>query len=249
MTEQLDAPKGQSLGSIMMNVFSSPGEAFEGLRESESRATLWLVPLLLLILLASVSSYVMFTNDTLKGQILESRDRAIQKQVEQGKMTQEQADQAKAQMENMGGIFVAIGIIGSVIFLSIMMFGAALALWLVGKLGLKSNAGYGKYLEMYGISSWIGILGGVITFLMIVGMNSMYASPSAALAVLSSFDPMNTTHKILSAINIFSIWQAVVLGIGIGKLSDKSATTGIGIALALWVIWAVVQVFLLSFGR
>lgn len=249
MTEQLDAPKGQGLGSIIMNVFSSPGEAFLGLRESESRATLWLIPLILLIVLASVSSTIMFTNETLKGQILESRDRAVQKQVDEGKMTQEQADQAKSQMENMGGMFIAIGIVGSIVVLSVMMFGAGLALWLVDKLALKSTAGYGKHLELYGISSWIGLFGGVVTLLMIVGLNTLYASPSAALAVYSSFDPMNTTHKILAAINIFSIWQAIVLGIGISKLSDKPSSTGIGVVMGLWVIWVLIEVFLLNFAR
>ncbi len=249
MTEQLDAPKGQGLGSIIMNVFSSPGEAFLGLRESESRATLWLIPLILLIVLASVSSTIMFTNETLKGQILESRDRAVQKQVDEGKMTQEQADQAKSQMENMGSMFIAIGIVGSVVVLSVMMFGAGLALWLVDKLALKSTAGYGKHLELYGISSWIGLFGGIVTLLMIVGLNTLYASPSAALAVYSSFDPMNTTHKILAAINIFSIWQAIVLGIGISKLSDKPSSTGIGVVTGLWVVWVLIQVFLLNFAR
>lgn len=249
MSEQIPAPKSQGFGSTVMNVFSSPGEAFEGLRESESKASFWLLPLIILIVLASATTAIMFSNDTLKSQILESRDQAIQKQVDSGKMTQEQADQAKSQMENMGGMFIAIGIIGSILFLSVMFFGASLALWLVSKLIFKSTAGYSKYLEMYGISNWIGILGGVVTVLMIVGLNSMYASPSAALAVYATFDPMNTTHKILATINIFSIWQAIVVGIGVGKLGNKSASAGIGVALGLWIVWAVVQIFLLGFGR
>jgi hypothetical protein len=249
MTEQIPAPKAQGLGSIMMNAFSSPNDAFEGLRESESKASYWLVPLILLIVLASVSTVIMFSNDTLKGQILESRELAMQKQVDSGKMTQEQADRAKSQMDNMGGMFIAFGVIGSVIFLSIMFFGAALALWLVDKFALKSTAGYGKHLEMYGISSWVGILGGIVTLLMIVGLNSMYASPSAALAVYATFDPLNTTHKILAAINIFSIWQAIVVGFGISKFGNKSAATGIGIALGLWILWVVAEVFLLGLGR
>jgi hypothetical protein len=249
MSEQIPAPKAQGLGSTVMNVFSSPGDAFEGLRESESKASFWFLPLIILIVLASATTAIIFSNDTLKGQILESRNEAIQKQVDSGKMTPEQADRAKSQMENMGGMFVAIGIIGSVIFLSIVFFGASLVLWLVSKLALKSTAGYGKYLEMYGISSWIGILGGVVTALMIVGLNSMYASPSAALAVYSTFDPMNTTHKILATINIFSIWQAIVVGIGVGKLGSKSASVGIGVALGLWVVWAAIQIFFLGFAQ
>ncbi len=246
MTEQLDAPKGQPLGSILMNVFSSPGEAFQGLRESESRATLWLIPLILMIVLASVSTYIVLSNESLKSQVLESRDRAIQQRVESGKMTQEQADQQKAAMENMGGMFVAIGIVTNVILITLATFGAALILWLTGKIALKSAAGYGKHLEVYGISCWIGLLGGIVTLLMIVGMNSLYASPGAGLAVYASYNPLSTTHKILTALNVFSAWQAVVIGIGIGKLADKSSSFGIGTAMVLWVLWIAVQVLLQS---
>lgn len=249
MTEQMISPKAQGLGSVIMNVFSSPGDAFSGLRESESKASYWLIPLILLIVLASVSSYLIFTNETLKTQALEAQTQAIQKQVDQGKMTQEQADQAKSRMENMGGMLIAIGIVGSAIFLSVMVFGAGLVLWLAGKFALKSTAGYSKHLELYGISSWIGILGGVVSLLMIVGLNSMYATPSAALAVYASFDPLNTTHKLLSALNIFSIWQVIVVGMGLSKLSDKPSTTGIGIAFVLWVVWVAVSNLLLGIVR
>jgi hypothetical protein len=246
MTEQLDAPKGQGLGNILMNVFSSPGDAFVGLRESESRATLWLIPLILILALASVSTYVVFSNETLKGQVIESRDRAVQKQVDAGKMTQEQADRQKEAMQNMGGMFVAIGIVTNVIFITVALFAAALFLWLSSKIVLKSSAGYGKHLEVYGISSWIGLLGGIVTLLLIVGLNSLYASPGAGLLVYASFDPLSTTHKILAAINVFSVWQAVVIGIGLSKLADKPFTLGIGVALTLWVLWVIVQILLQS---
>ena len=249
MSEQIPLPKAQGFGSVLMNVFSSPADAFADLGTSESKPTNWLFPLIALIILASVSSYTIFSNESLKSQALEMQTRAIDKRVSEGKMTQEQADQARSGMEKMGGMFVAIGIVTSVIFLCIMMFGAPLFLWLADKTMLKSSVGYTKHLEMYGISSWIGILGGIVTLLMIVGLNTMYASPSAALAVYASYDPMNTTDKILGAINIFSIWQAVVVGIGLGKFANKSAATGIGAALVLWVIWTIIQIFLLGLAQ
>jgi hypothetical protein len=249
MSEQIPAPPAQSLGNIIMNVFSSPGEAFSGLAQSESKPSLWLVTLILSIVIASLFTFVMFTNESLKAQFMETQNQAIQKQVDAGKMTAEQADQSRRAMESMGGMFIVIGIIGSVVVLAIAFFGAALVLWLVGKLALHSPAGYGKYLEMYGISTWIGILGGIVTLLMVVGLNTMHATPSAALAVYGSFDPLNTTHKLLAALNVFSVWQATVIGIGMSKFANKSLGVGVGIALGLWIVWVLIQVFLLNFGR
>jgi hypothetical protein len=74
----------------------------------------------------------------------------------------------------------------------------------------------------------------------------MYASPSAALAVLSSYSPKNSMHRLLSSLNIFSIWQMVFVGIGLAKFSGKSLGTGIGVAFALWVVWVLVSVFALA---
>jgi hypothetical protein len=232
-----------------MNVFSSPTEAFADLAPSEPKPSLWLITFILSIVLASSFSIIMFSNETLKAQFMETQNQAIQKQVDSGKMTADQADQARSRMENMGGMFIAFGIIGSVVVISLAFFGAALALWLVGKFALKSTSGYTKYLEMYGISTWIGILGGIVTLLMVVGFNTMHATPSAALAIYTSFDPLNTTHKLLAALNVFSVWQAIVIGIGLGKLSGKSSMIGIGIAVGLWIVWVLIQVFLLNFGR
>ncbi len=249
MSEELPLPKAQGFGSVLMNVFSSPADAFADLGGSESKPTNWLFPLIALILLASVSTYIIFSNEGLKTQALEVQTRAIDKRVSEGKMTQEQADQARSGMEKMGGMFVAIGIVTSVIFLSIMMFGAPLFLWLTNKTLLKSTVGYAKHLEMYGISSWIGILGGIVTLFMIVGLNTMYATPSAALAIYTSYDPMSTSDKILSALNIFALWQVVVVGIGLSKLANKSAATSITAAFGLWIVWTIVQIFLLGLAQ
>jgi hypothetical protein len=249
MTEQIPAPPGQSLGNVILNVFSSPGDAFSDLAQNESKPSLWLVTLILSIVIASLFTFVMFSNESLRTQFLETQNHAIQKQVDSGKLTAEQGDQARSRMENMGGMFIVIGIIGSVVVIAIAFFGATLVLWLVGKLALKSPTGYGKYLELYGISTWIGILGGIVTLLMVLGLNTMYATPSAALAIYGSFDPLNTTHKLLAALNIFSVWQAAVIGIGISKFSNKSSGVGIGVTLGLWIVWVLVQVFLLNFGR
>jgi hypothetical protein len=128
----------------------------------------------------------------------------------------------------------------------ITLFVGALFLWLIGKLALKAQAGYGKYLELWGASMWIGMLGGIVTLLLLMAFNSMYASPSAALAVLSNYSPKNSLHRFLSSLNVFSVWQMIVVGIGLSKFSGKSLGVGIGVAFALWVAWVLISVFALA---
>jgi hypothetical protein len=167
--------------------------------------------------------------------------------VDNGKLTQEQAEKAEARNESMGSMMIVFGIVGGLIVLCVVFFGAALFLWLADKAILHSTAGYGKHLEMYGISSWIGVLGGIITVLMMAGLGSMHANPSGSLLIMSNFDTTNHLHKFLGALNIFTIWQVVVLGLGIGKFSGKPVYSGIGLVFALWAIWVVIQVFI-GFG-
>ncbi len=249
MEEQAPSTPTISLGNLITNVFASPSEAFEGLRTSPARASVWVIPLILFIVLNSSIAVVMFTNESIRAQFMESQTQRMQERVDSGQMTQEQADQAEAQMERGSGMMIAFGIIGSVVTVSIMFFGAALIFWLVGKVALKAPAGYGKYLELWGASGWIGILGGIVTLLMIMALSSMYASPSAALAVLSDFKPTDATHRLLSSLNVFSIWQMVVLGIGLSKYAQKALGSGITVAAVLWVIWVLLVTFALgAFG-
>jgi len=246
MEEQAPSTPTISFGNLVVNVFASPSEAFEGLRTSPTRASVWLIPLIILIIMTSLFSVVMFTNETIRAQFMDSQSQRLQERVDSGQMTQEQADQATAQMDRMGGMMIVFGIIGGLVTISIMFFAAALILWLAGKIVLKAPAGYGKYLELWGTTSWIGILGALITLLMMMGLGSMYASPSAALAVLSDFKPTDTMHRVLASLNVFSIWQVVVLGIGLSGYAQKPSGSGITVAVVLWVIWVLITVFLLG---
>jgi hypothetical protein len=243
MEEQAPSTPTISLSDIIVNVFTSPAETFDGIRTSPTRASIWVVPLLILMLLSCCFTYLMFTNEAMKSQFMDSQRTRMEQQVQAGKMSQEQADQAIEQMEKSGGMMIVFGIIGAVIMITIMFFLAALIFWLVGKFGLKAEGGYGKYLELYGASQWIGILGLIVTILLAVAFGSMYASPGGSLAVLSNFNPKNTTHRLLSSLNIFTIWQMVVVGIGLAKYGGKPSGTGIGVGLGLFIVWVLISVF------
>ena len=72
----------------------------------------------------------------------------------------------------------------------------------------------------------------------------MAATPSGALALLGSFDPTDKLHMLFASLNIFSIWQTVVIGIGLSKLSDKQTGAGMGAAFALWIIWVALSILI-----
>ena len=233
-------PTPPSLGSRIINVFTAPAEAFQGIDALPSKTSLWLIPFLLGIVVFLLVMMVITTDEVLKGQLMDVQIRGIEQRIESGSMSQQQGDQAIQAMENMGSMFMIIGSIAGVVFLAASYFVAALALWLTGKFAFKSPAGYSAYLGAYGLSCWIGLLGAIVTTLLMVGLGSMTASAGAAL-LIPDFDPLNTTHRMLGRIELFGIWQAVVVGLGLSTISGKSAGTGIGAAFVLWIIWIVVS--------
>lgn len=247
MDEQQATSEGQSLGTRIVNVFASPGEAFEGIVTMESKTSLWLLPMALAILLAVTFSFVIASNDTLKGQIMDMQAKRMQQMVEQGRLTQEQADRQQEAMENMGTLFAVFGSIGAIVVICLLYFGGTLVLWLIGKLALKAAHGYSTYLAMYGLASWIAVLGSIVSILMMVGLGSMYATPSLALAVFPDYDPLNKMHFLYSKVELFSLWETVVIGIGLSKLTGKPTGVGIGYSFGVLVLITLISYFF-SFG-
>jgi len=225
-------------------VFASPSDVFQILKGTASSPMLWVMPFIAMFLITVLSSVILFTNASLKTEMMEIQGKAMQKMVDNGKLTQEQAEQAEAKTESMGGMMIAFAVIGGTIAVCAFYFGGALILWLANKTILKSPAGYGKHLELYGVASWIGVLGGIVTIMMMVGLGSVSATPSGALVFLGNFDTTNKLHMLCASLNIFSVWQTAVIGIGLSKLSDKSTAAGVGISFALWIIWVALSIFL-----
>ena len=242
----LQTPTGAdtSFGTTIANLFASPSEAFVGLAGQPVKHTRWVFPLLATIAIVIAVVYLMFSNETFRQQMQDAQVAVMDKAVQEEKMTQEQADMAIERMEGGGSMFIIIGTIFGGIFVALYYVVGALFLWLGAKFVLKTSEPYGRHLEVYGLASWIGVFGGVITLVMMLAMNSIYATPSAALAFYDSFDPGNTTHRLLRALDLFGAWQAVVAGFGISKVAGKDSTMGIVVAVGLWLVWVGISVAL-----
>jgi hypothetical protein len=242
--EEQPLPPAPPVSDTFINVLSSPGQAFEGLHTKASAPSLWIVPLLVSVCLVAVILFVQFRISPFSEQMKETQRAAIHKMVEEGRIPRDQEDTILERSEGMGGIQLAIGLTVAVIAVAIFFFLGALFLWLTAKFALKAPVGYGKMLEFYGISSWIGVIGGIVTLMMMFALGSIHARPALSLAVLSSFDPFNTLHKYLASVEIFALWQTAVIGIALSRVSGKSIGVGLGAAFGLWIVYVVLRIAL-----
>jgi hypothetical protein len=221
------------------NVFMSPGELYSEVASAPVQNSSWVIPYILLAIMGVLMTMAIFSNETLKDQIMKPQREAIQKQVAEGKMTQEQADAAESFMKP--GMFMAIGAAGAIGVVSVTMFLIPLVLLLAAKMILTYSGVYKKMLETYGLATLIGLLGALVSLLMMYSMDSMYAQPSGAFFIKDVFEPGNFGHNVLASMNIFSIWQTAVLGIGVSKISGSSTGKSMAVVFGLWILWVCVS--------
>jgi hypothetical protein len=122
-----------SLLQRLTNVFVSPGEVFEEVKASPVSHKNWLVPLVLSMIMGVVFVLIAFSQPSILQEIRNQQEKAFQENIEKGKMTEEQADQARQGMEKLGPVFMkAAGSVGALIANVAFLFGLALGIFLLG---------------------------------------------------------------------------------------------------------------------
>jgi hypothetical protein len=223
-----------SLGGRLFNVFATPGDVFQELKTTPVSTANWLVPALMLIVVSWLAAWLIFSQDSIKHQLSEITDQAIQKQIERTHISEQQAEQARAMGEKWAGISSKIGaVLAPVVGGFVTPFFWGLIVWLVGAKGLKGNFPYMKAVEVVGLANMIGVLEVIVKTLLVVGLGNLYAAPSLVLLV-REFDPQNFVHSLLAAVNVMAFWLLAVRAIGLARLSGVSFGKA-----ALWVfgIW------------
>ena len=255
MDEQLTPPPQGEIVEPMTfteqitNLFASPGELFDNVRDTPSTASNWLVPLAIFIAVTIAMSQTIFHNPSLVGQYKDQVHQGIEKKlnesIQQGKMTPEQAEQAREMGEKFSDpsspLAMGFQIGGIVIGTPIVLFLVALLYWLMGKTIIKAEQPYMKIVEVVGLTFFISTLESIVNTILVIGLDNIHASPGLGLAVMNGFSLDNKLHVILSKINIFTIWGLAVTGIGLGHLFQRDTPKVLVLVFARWILWIVFQ--------
>ena len=225
----------------LTNIFAAPGELFENVRLTPKRTSNWLIPTIILIVVSLILGQLVMSNPSLVDQMSQMTKKQMEQRVADGKMTQEQAAQAEAMASPTSPIVTITRIVGTIIGIPLVLFLVALVYWLLGKFTLKATAPYIKVVEVVGLTLYIGLLASLVTTILVFLMNSLFASPSLALAV-SDYDLDNKFHHTLSVFNIFTIWSMIVTAIGLSKLFQRSFVKALLVVVIPWVVWSAFSV-------
>ena len=238
-------PTTTSLAGRLLNIFAAPGEVFNEIKAAPPRTANWLTPALLLIVLSWVSAFLIFSQPAVQQQISDISNKAIDRQIEKGKLTAAQADQARTMAEKYGSLSYKIGAaVVPVLVAFATPFWGGLILWLVGSIALKAPFPYLKAVEIAGLANMIMTLDVIVRTSLVLITGNLFSTLSLALLV-KDFDPQNTAHTLLAAVNIMTFWLLAVRSIGLARLTGAS----VGKA-AVWVfgIWIALTGAMIGFG-
>lgn len=234
-----------SLAGRLVNIFAAPGEVFDEIKTTPHRAVNWLTPALLLIVLSWISGWLIFSQPAIQQQMRDLSNKAIDRQVEKGKLTSAQADQARAAADKFGSIGYKIGAVVVPVFMAfISPFWGGLILWLVGSFALKAPFPYLKAVEITGLANMILVLDVVVRTLLVLITGNLFATLSLTL-VVKNFDPQNTIYSLLALVNVMTLWLLAVRSIGLARVTGASVAK-----TAVWIfgIWIILSGILIGFG-
>lgn len=243
-----------SLAARLMNVFATPGDVFEDVKNSAPSTANWVVPVSLFGIVSAISVVIIFSQPAVVQKTLEPREKMIEQQANAGKISRESADKQIEVLEKYGPLILKItGGVGAVCMSFILLFGWAFVFWLLGRFFLKSSLNYMKLAEMLGLASAISVLQQIIKMLLVVSFSNPMASPSLAM-LLKNPDPQNKLFMLLSALDVLTIWVLAVRSIGLAKLANVSfARAAVLVFASWWVLFGLMLVvtsaFQAAFGR
>jgi hypothetical protein len=231
------ATAATSLAGRLFNVIAAPGEVFDEIKSAPASTANWLVPVAIYILLGVISAFVLSAQPAIRQMTRDQEAKAMDKLVQQGKMTQAQEDEASQTMDKLltPGVLAALGSAGVIIGAFVSVLAWALVLWLFGQWLFKARVAYPKMLEVAGLSLVIVVLGLVLGTLLGVILGRPNTGLSLALLV-SDFDPTNGVHMLLNAVNAISIWHVAVLAAGLARLAGTRMARAFAAVFGFWVV-------------
>lgn len=249
--EILEEEEELGLTDKIVNVITEPGELFSSVSKLPPKTMDWLLPLLFVIIASIISTFVLFSNPTIKADMVEKQMKQIeenfQEMVDQGQMTQAQADQQldmiQERMDDSGSGQLIISSVGIIIITFIVFFIIAGVYLLVAKFALGGEGDYKTSMVAYGLPHYIVVIQVIVMIVAAIGMGKMFMDTSVG--SFMGVGKEGIYGWIMHKLDPFSIWFYAVVGIAFAKMFKSEDTVKYVIAIfALWLGFSLLFHFL-----
>jgi len=214
----------------LINIFISPRETFESLKDSKWA---WIIPVLLIFIL-SQAVYPVIKDIVIEDQIYKmENNRFIENLPESQK--EEILENTRESMENPPLWQYAIGFVGS---FAMMLIGGAFLL-LIASVILGGETNFWNMVNVYAYAAMVGIPETLIKTFLIKSAGTTDVRTSLAI-LLPSNENTSFIYFFLNKIDIFSIWMLVLLIIGIHVNVPNTSKNSAAIwVVVFWLVWVL----------
>jgi len=241
--EESEAEEELSFTDKVTGIITSPVKTMESVSKFTPKASDWLLPIMIFIIISGLAIYLYQSNPALKAEMdrksMEAIDKSFSDKIEKGDLTQQEADKQKEkiteQMEKAGSSTVFLQIFGIIIFVFITFFIINAIFFLLIKFVLKGEGNYSSALSAYGLTYYILILQTIITMILSLAFNKFIVGLS--LMNLINADMMSFSGFLLRKADPFLIWFYAVLGIAYAKMFHSvDIKKYIILTFAVWIL-------------
>lgn len=229
--EQETQTESQNLGLIarILNVFVSPSKTFHSLSAKAD----WVTPLLVSLVVVGVASLAL--NDI-------AIDQQIAKMKKNPNLSEQQLENALEQLASakkapMKYLNTGFGVAGG----AAIFFLVGLVFWGLGNLILGEKQAYLKVLSAYGYAALISVPETIVKLPLMVSRHTMDVQAGLALGFARN-DTSPWLYSLVSKVDIFTIWQLVVLSIGMAVLYRSKTGTAAALVFTVWGIYVALSV-------
>lgn len=224
----------------LVGVFTEPAHTFKSISGFPLRFGDWLIPLVVVVILSVVSSFLLFSQPNIKMQYeqksMQQVDKNLQKQVANGDITAEQAGQAR----EISKTFIVIGFyVFRPIGIILLFFVSALVIFLILRYGLKGEGGYSAALVAMGLPQYITVIGTIVSVIISLALDKFIISPSVGSII--GADERTFTGYLLNMIDIFYIWYLILATTGFIYL--YKAKNHLHYYLVTFGLWILLSLF------
>jgi len=228
----------------MSGVITAPGETYETIANTPKK-NYWLLPVIIFIIVNLVATFLFMSDKELVNKTMEKQTEAMREQfdknVKEGKMTQEDANKAMESMNPAGIIFKAIAFGGAVIGPFVMLLLLSVV-YLLGLKIMKVQFDFTNLLNVVGLALLIVAIGNLISIVISVLKGDMSSVGPGLLVSEESVG--KKVYGLLTKLDVFSIWFYVVVAIGLSKIARIDMTKSASLAFGVWIAYVVITSFL-----
>jgi len=224
-----------------VGIISEPSATYEHISAVGARVSDWVLPVIIMSLVLGLALYVRFSNPDLAAEMMAQQEIALQKQVEAGNLTSEQAARAKEQAQQLGGLTKLLMPIGAMIGYVFVFFFTALLYWLLVRFIMRGDITYTTVLSVIGLAAYISVIDQLISMLLMLLTGKVWANLSPALFMTGDITSM--TFRLMLVFAPITLWATYVMGIGFEKTAGISRLKGLASAFLVWMLFSSLSVF------